>query len=300
MDERRGDAGAVVFRTPAKVNLRLRVLGLRADGYHEIITWMQQVSLWDEIRVEPCGGGVLRVCADRDDVPCGPENLAHRAARALRRAAGREELGARIYLKKNIPAGAGLGGGSGNAAGVLWALNRVWGLGMRAAELTDIAARVGSDVPFFLHGPAAVCRGRGERIENKEALRSGWFLLVKPPVRLSTRDVYAWSREELRRQKRIFAEEGVPARIRRHEYGNDLEAVVFARFPRLARLRDALLRHGARRAMMSGSGSTIFGVFRTRGEAARAAAGVRDAQEGEGFITRPLQEGYRREWTSIK
>ncbi len=292
MGERRGTAGAVVFRTPAKVNLRLRVLGLRGDGYHEIITWMQQVSLCDEIRVEPCGEGILRVRADRDDVPCGRENVAHRAASALRRAAGCQELGARIYLKKNIPAGAGLGGGSGNAAGVLWALNRAWGLGMRGAELTDIAARVGSDVPFFLHGPAAVCRGRGERIEKKEALRSGWFLLVKPPVSLSTRDVYAWSREELRRQERIFVEEQIPTRIGHHEYGNDLQPIVFAKFPCLESLRDMLLRHGARRAMMSGSGSTIFGIFRTKGEAERAAASVRDAQRGEGFITKPLQEAF--------
>ena len=285
-----GDApGCVIVKTPAKLNLRLRVLGLREDGYHEIITWMQQISLYDEIRIEPCEKRI-RVYADRDDVPVGGKNILHRAATVLREASGRETLGARIYLKKNIPVGAGLGGGSGNAAGALWALNQVWNLKMRRAELSAVAARAGSDVPFFLHGPAAVCRGRGERVERKEALKSGWFLLVKPPFKLSTRDVYAWSREKLRRERRYFDKNRVSLRIRRYEYGNDLQAIVFPKFPVLEKLCDLLVLHGARRAMMSGSGSTIFGVFRRKGEAERAAAAVEKSEGCGCFIAKPLRE----------
>lgn len=282
--------GSVIFKTPAKLNLRLKILGLRGDDYHEIITWMQQISLYDEMRVEPRGRGI-RVYSDCGDAPAGRDNLAHRAARALREASGRAELGARIYLKKNIPVGAGLGGGSGNAAGALWALNRAWGLNMRKTELSGIAARVGSDAPFFLHGPAAVCRGRGERVERKEALRSGWFLLVKPPVKLSTREVYAWSREKLRREKRNSGEKNALARLGRYEYGNDLQEVVFPRFPLLERLCGELLRLGALRAMMSGSGSTVFGVFRRKGEAERAAAAIGRDEGRECFVVRPLREG---------
>ena len=284
--------GAVVLKTPAKINLCLRILGLRADGYHEVITWMQQISLYDEVRIEP-GGKRILVYADRDDVPGGRENIVHRAARALRESSGREALGARIYLKKNIPAGAGLGGGSGNAAGVLWALNRAWSLGMRKAELSEVAARIGSDVPFFLGGPAAVCRGRGERVEAKEALRSGWFLLVKPPVALSTQDVYGWSREKLGREGRSFDEKNCPMRLGRYEYGNDLQDIVFPKFPELEGLCGMLVRYGAERAMMSGSGSTIFGFFRRKGEAERAAIRIQKSEKGkecECFLATPLQE----------
>ena len=283
---------SVVFKTPAKINLRLKILGLRTDGYHEVITWMQQISLYDEIRIEP-GGKRILVRTDRDDVPGGRENIVYRAASALREASGRKELGARIYLKKNIPAGAGLGGGSGNAAGALWALNRVWRLGMRKAELAEVAARIGSDVPFFLGGPAAVCRGRGERLEAKETLRSGWFLLVKPPVALSTHDVYAWSRGELDREGRVFEKGKDPARLRRYEYGNDLQSIVFPKFPDLENLCGILVRSGAERAMMSGSGSTIFGFFRRKGEARRAAISIKKSGEGkrcECFVATPLQE----------
>ena len=289
---RKDVSAPLVLKTPAKLNLCLRVLGLRADGYHEIVTWMQQVSLYDEVRIEP-GGERILVYADRDDVPGGRENIVHRAARALRAASGRKTLGARISLKKNIPAGAGLGGGSGNAAGALWALNRAWNLGMGRAELCKVAAQVGSDVPFFLGGPAAVCRGRGERVEAKEALRSGWFLLVKPPVALSTPEVYGWSRERLGREGRDFDETNGPARLGRYEYGNDLEGIVFPRFPELERLCAVLVRQGAVRAMMSGSGSAVFGFFRRKREAERAAIRIQESEKGgkcECFLTTPLRE----------
>ncbi len=282
----------VVLKTPAKLNLCLRVLGLRADGYHELITWMQQISLYDEVRIEP-GGKRILVYADRGDVPGGRENIVYRAARALREASGSKGLGARIYLKKKIPAGAGLGGGSGNAAGTLWALNRAWNIGMGEAELSEVAARVGSDVPFFLGGPAAVCRGRGERVDAKATLRSGWFLLVKPPLALSTQDVYGWSREILSREGWTFNNKNTSARLGRYEYGNDLQAIVFPRFPELERLCEELVRQGAVRAMMSGSGSTIFGFFRRKREAERAAIRIRESEKGkecECFVAAPLQE----------
>ena len=163
---------------------------------------------------------------------------------------------------------------------------------MGEPELCEVAARVGSDVPFFLGGPAAVCRGRGERVEAREALRSGWFLLVKPSVALSTQEVYAWSREKLGRGGGNFDETSGPARLGRHEYGNDLEGIVFPRFPDLESLCAMLVRAGAVRAMMSGSGSTVFGFFRRKGEAERAAIRIGRSEKGkncECFLTTPLQ-----------
>ncbi len=288
MDASRG----VVLRTPAKLNLCLRILGLRTDGYHEILTRMQQISLYDEMRIEPGGRGV-RVRVARGEVPGGRENIVHRAARALAEASGRKGLGARIHLTKNVPAGAGLGGGSANAAGAIVALNRLWNLSMPAEALGEVAARVGADVAFFLGGPAAICRGRGERVEGAPTLRSGWFLLIKPPFHLSTQEVYAWSRENLLGKGRVGGENECARRLGRHEYGNDLEAVVFPRFPQLKRLCGALVRQGAAQAMMSGSGSSVFGRFRRKTDAERAARAVGRSAAGRGcsfYLVRPLQE----------
>ncbi|MEE9276224.1 MAG: 4-(cytidine 5'-diphospho)-2-C-methyl-D-erythritol kinase [bacterium] len=159
---REGAEGGVWLQSPAKINLGLRILGLREDGYHEVDTWMQQVSLFDRVWIRP-GGRTIRVTADRPDVPSGRGNLVHRAAAALREAGGGgRRLGARIHLEKRIPPQAGLGGGSGNAALALWALNRLWGTGLSPSGLGRIAAGLGADVPFFLKGPAGRCRGRGE------------------------------------------------------------------------------------------------------------------------------------------
>ncbi|MBT5948733.1 MAG: 4-(cytidine 5'-diphospho)-2-C-methyl-D-erythritol kinase, partial [Nitrospinaceae bacterium] len=132
-------AREIRLNSPAKINLSLRVLGSRPDGFHEIETRVQQVSLFDNIRIRPASGAI-RVSADRGDVPSGKKNLAYQAAVALREAAGIARLGASIYLKKNIPSGAGLGGGSGNAAAVLWALNRLWALKFSPSTLSRIAA----------------------------------------------------------------------------------------------------------------------------------------------------------------
>ncbi len=260
----------VWLQSPAKVNLGLRVLGVRPDDYHEVETWMQQVDLFDRVWISP-GGRSIRVTSNSSSAPSGRENLAYRAAAALRKAAGGRVLGARIHLEKNIPAGAGLGGGSGNAAVVIWALNRLWKLGLSNSSLSGIAAGIGSDVPFFLAGPAAFCRGRGELVLRRKPLQSGLFLLVKPPYSLSTAKVYGWMRKKLKNEKR-------PSRIGRRSkrlnptvYCNDLENVVFELYPQLRECRDALIASGAGRALMSGSGPTVWGLFRRKVDAMAAA-----------------------------
>lgn len=270
--------------SPAKVNLGLRVLGPRPDGYHEVMTWIQQVSLFDRIWMEKRRGSI-RLTANGEDVPGGRENLAYRAAAALKAEAGDRTLGASIHIEKHIPAGAGLGGGSGNAAAVLWGLNRLWDLGLPPAVLRRLGASLGSDVPSFLSGSASLCLGRGERTIRRPPLRRGWFLLAKPRYSLSTAAVYAWVRE---------AWNGNPlavlpsTREKAPCYQNDLEGVVFARHPDLRAARDRLLGCGAERALMSGSGTALWGLFSSRGKALDALEGFR-AGRGWGFwLVRPL------------
>jgi len=268
--------------SPAKVNLGLRVLGLRPDGYHEVVTWIQQVSLFDRLWMEE-GRGAIRLSVEGRGVPGGGENLVHRAAAALRAVAGDRTLGARLHLEKNIPAGAGLGGGSGNAAAALWGLNRLWGLGLPIQALRRLGASLGSDVPSFLAGPASVCRGRGERVARRAPLRRGWFLLAKPRYSLATSVVYGWMRERgLRGESASAPGDAAPG------YRNDLEEVVFKHHPGLRAARDRLLRLGASRALMSGSGPALWGLFPNRESALDALGRFGPGRGWERWLVRPL------------
>ena len=175
------------IEAPAKVNLFLEVLGKRPDGYHEIVTVMQTVGLSDTLEVAEGEGFEIEV--EGIPIPPGGENLVLKAARLLAETAGTRK-GARFRLLKRIPPGAGLGGGSSDAAAALMALDRVWDLKASKEDLAGVAARVGSDVPFFLHGEAALCRGRGELVEPLGALSVMPLLLIWPGLALSTRAVY--------------------------------------------------------------------------------------------------------------
>jgi len=230
---------------------------------------MQQVALYDRIRIQTARRGIW-VSADRKEVPSGHENLAYRAAAALRAEAGDCSLGASINLEKHIPVGAGLGGGSGNAAAVLWGLNRLWGLALSPAQLYRIAVALGSDVPFLLSGPAGMCRGRGEQVSSREPLRSGWVLLVKPPFSLPTERVYRWMRTYLKSTGRASTINSHSKKIKIPKYENDLESVVFERYPLLKECRETLLSSGARWARMSGSGPALWGLFRNQSDARQA------------------------------
>lgn len=250
----------VWLKSPAKVNLSLRVLGLRSDGYHEIETWMQQVDLFDRIWISPGGRGI-RVTTNSHVIPAGRSNLVYQAAAALRESVSNPSLGARIHLEKTIPAGAGLGGGSGNAATVLWALNRLWGLNLSSVSVFRLAAKIGSDIPFFLGGTAALCQGKGDLVFRRDPIRRGYFLLVKPPYSLPTPEVYRWMRKKLKNG--MIPSRIGPRSMRLHptDFGNDLEQVVFPRYPRLKACRDLLISLGANRALMSGSGPTLWSFF---------------------------------------
>lgn len=240
---------------PAKVNLSLRVLGRRSDGFHDIETLMAPLDLADRLEISPRQkSGVEFSCSD-PTLPADGTNLACRAAMAFAAATGRD-IGVRIHLQKNIPHGAGLGGGSSDAAAVLKALNELSAANLSLGELESLAASIGSDVPFFIRGVPAVCRGRGERIEPVAGIPAVEVLLVKPPFGVSTAWAYgAWA--DSPRPRETF-----PAKPGSIPMVNDLEAPVFSKHLQLPVLKHWLSgRPGVGAALMSGSGSTVFALL---------------------------------------
>lgn len=269
-------------RAFAKINLTLRVLGLRPDGYHELRTVFQSLAIHDRLRFERIAGPFEIVCDD-SRCPVDRTNLVWRAAALVWRAAGRRDAmtGVRVSIRKRIPMQAGLGGGSSDAAATLRALVPHWAPDLEAGQLDRIGASLGADVPFFLHGGTVLGLERGDRLFPLRAREREWVVLVQPDFGVGTPDAYRWF------------DERTPMASRRRglgpyaEGGNDLEAPVARHHPAITRIVRGLRRNGARWAAMSGSGSVCFGLFATRpgAEAAgRALAGPRCAT----IVTRTL------------
>jgi 4-diphosphocytidyl-2-C-methyl-D-erythritol kinase len=266
---------------PAKINLNLRVLGRNeATGYHAIETWMVPVTLADELRVElRSAPGIALTCSDAE-LDNGSGNLAWRAAELFLRKAGHPG-GAAIELHKHIPHGAGLGGGSSDAAAVLKALNEQAGRPLDHAALENLAAQLGSDVPFFIRSTAAMASGRGERLEPRPLPAPLDLLLIKPPFAIETAWAYRqWS-------EKVSCPEGwtAPQLHGGIEIFNDLERPVFAKYLILAALKEWLLEHSlAAAAAMSGSGSCLFAILRDPRGADQLAAETQ-AEFGTSFRT---------------
>lgn len=244
---------------PAKINLYLKVLSKRDDGYHELRTIIKPVSLYDEIELEPAlEGVVLEACGC--DCPV-EENLAYRAARLFIAETGLKE-GVRLRLVKHIPSGTGLGGGSSDAAHVLIALNELFGTQLSESELASLAALLGADCPFFIHGRSALMGSRGDSLLSDVHLARRTYLLVIPPFGISTPHVYANLKIPLTlSQEVIKIEEIVKKTLAPEEIlVNDLEGVAFELSPELATMKKELLAAGVNGALMSGSGSAVFGV----------------------------------------
>jgi 4-diphosphocytidyl-2-C-methyl-D-erythritol kinase len=265
---------------PAKINLSLRVLGRRDDGFHEIETCMVPLTLADEVEVElttlpPAAhaepGRIRLICSD-PTLPAGAENLAFRAAKLFLERHGPAGYGVRLALEKRIPHGAGLGGGSSDAGTVLLALNELFGAGLSVEQLASLAAELGSDVPFFVYRGAAVCRGRGERVQPVNLAQSLTLLLLKPPFPVPT----PWAYSRWREAREL---PGVPYAPQEFPWGtlvNDLERPVFEKYLVLATVKMWLLAQPeVAGALMSGSGSTMLAVVRDgigAGEAVAARA----------------------------
>jgi 4-diphosphocytidyl-2-C-methyl-D-erythritol kinase len=264
----------IFLKAPAKINWFLSVLDKREDGYHNIVSAMQCVDLFDILSFEESQD--ISVLSDLN-IP-SEMNLVHKAATLLKRASSCKS-GARIELKKNIPVAAGLGGGSSDAAYTLMGLNGLWGLNFERDRLIDLAAEIGSDVPFFFDGPLALVEGRGERVTKLQAKGSLVILLVKPEIAVSSSWTYNLFQTRLTKKPveiKLFCQA-----LERKNFAflhdavfNDLEYVVIRRFPEIGEIKRMLIKHGALLSSMSGSGSTVFGVFGTNEEAVRASRNI--------------------------
>ncbi|HEU4596973.1 MAG TPA: 4-(cytidine 5'-diphospho)-2-C-methyl-D-erythritol kinase [Pyrinomonadaceae bacterium] len=275
------------FQLPAfaKINFSLRVLGRRADGYHELRTLFQTISLGDSLTFEAGDAEGVELLCPAPDIPTDESNLVLRAASALRERFG-VRRGARILLEKRIPAGGGLGGGSSDAAATLVGLTRLWGLETDTGELAEIGARLGADVPFFLTGGTALGTGTGAEITPLKDLPRKCLVLVTPGVRVSTAEAF----KALGVTALTKAGSAVMLPISHAEaefrdslcevMTNDFEPSVFRLFPEIGRARDALKSAGAECAMLSGSGSSVFGVFENESAAERARASLAEAENG--------------------
>jgi 4-diphosphocytidyl-2-C-methyl-D-erythritol kinase len=272
----RSIAGGVEVLAPAKLNLFLEVHGRRPDGYHDIETLMVAVDLYDTLSFEDDPSGAISLRCSDPALPKGGDNLVVKAAERLK-AATRSRRGARIVLKKAIPAQAGLAGGSSDAAATFAALDRLWELGVSPARKDALAAELGSDVPFFNHGPAAICRGRGECVESVPLEHAYHFVLVCPSAGLATADVYRRVISPERPQSItavvLALATGRPAELGRTLF-NRLQPIAEALEPDLVRVRTALANLGPLLdgSSMSGSGSACFGLCRTLAAARHAAS----------------------------
>lgn len=272
--------GGIVVAAHAKVNLDLRVVAVRADGYHDLDTIFQALALHDTVRVEPAAGPPGVRC-DVPGVPLDRENLVWRAADALASHAGFKTWPSpvTIAIEKRIPLQSGLGGGSADAAAALMALDVAWGLALGRERLARIGAALGADVPFFFTGGTARGLGRGDRLLRLPDLPPHHVVLARPPAGVSTADAYRWFDEAAARpapaggmagHDETDAGAGWPRAV--EAWRNDLEAPVVARHPEIGWLAAQLRAHGARHAAMTGSGSAVFGLFDSRERAERAAA----------------------------
>jgi len=263
------------FLSPAKVNLFLKVLSKRPDGYHNIYSLVDPISLFDLIHIEEHDGNHIIVKDDKGVLPEGEQNTVYRAARLIKEKYSVRK-GVSIYIEKKIPIGSGLGGPSSNAATVLKALAGMWGISVSDREFIDLGKSIGADVPLFLYGKPCIMEGIGDIITPVE-LPSLWYLIVYPNVVLSTREAYSRLKIVLTNNENDIKLMGNFKKIGdiADSLENDLEQIGMIMCPQIKTIKDLLMKTGALGALMSGSGSSIFGVFQSESDMEGASRFVR-------------------------
>ncbi len=279
----------------AKVNLRLHVLGRRPDGYHELRTIFQSITLHDVLELSKLRGRAIELEIDDPALPNGRENLVYRAIEAMRRELNYRG-GIHARLSKQIPVARGLGGGSSDAAAAIIGMLRLTGKKMPLARAVEIGSQLGADVPFFLFGGRALGVNRGDELYPLPDGPKYSVIVVSPnAIAVSTRDAFQWISSELTKRKSptkissfcalCWSRQEVPL-------ANDFEGPVFRRHPRLAAIKRELLRQGATEAALAGSGSAVFGLFRSPAQARRSAFGF---PEDQAFVIETInREDYAR------
>ncbi|KEO83135.1 4-(cytidine 5'-diphospho)-2-C-methyl-D-erythritol kinase [Tumebacillus flagellatus] len=266
-------------KAQAKINLTLDVLHKRPDGYHEVEMVMQTVDLSDHLQFQERADAEIVLTCTAPYIPLDQRNLVYQAAHLMRETYGIEK-GIHIHIEKRIPVAAGLAGGSSDAAATLRGLNRLWKLGLSLDELAVLGAKIGSDVPFCIYGGTAIARGRGEQIERLPSVSPTWVVLVKPPIAVSTADVYGRLRaDEIEHHPdtagMVHALTTGDVKQISAGLGNVLENVTFAMYPEVERLKQQLLKFGAQGALMSGSGPTLFALVEREQKAVRICNALR-------------------------
>ncbi|MFD1957241.1 4-(cytidine 5'-diphospho)-2-C-methyl-D-erythritol kinase [Paenibacillus thailandensis] len=266
-------------KAPAKINLLLDVIRKREDGYHEVEMIMTMVDLADRLEMEELPRDTIIISSQAGYIPLDEKNLAFQAAKLIKERYDVRK-GVYIHLDKKIPVAAGLAGGSSDAAAALRGLNRLWGLQIPEDELCRLGAELGSDVPFCVTGGTALATGRGEKLEKIENPPGCWVVLAKPPINVSTADVYGKLRaNEIGRHPSAA---NMLSAIRRGDFndicaglGNVLEDVTLKLYPEVLQLKESMQRLGADGVLMSGSGPTVFGLVSKEAKLARIYNGLR-------------------------
>ncbi|QHW32165.1 4-(cytidine 5'-diphospho)-2-C-methyl-D-erythritol kinase [Paenibacillus rhizovicinus] len=266
-------------KAPAKINLLLDVMRKREDGFHEVEMIMTMVDLADRLEMEELQSDSIFISSQAGYIPLDEKNLAFQAARLIKDRYNVRK-GVYIHLDKNIPVAAGLAGGSSDAAATLRGLNRLWQLGISEDELCTLGAELGSDVPFCVTGGTAIARGRGEKLERIPNPPQCWVILAKPPINVSTADVYGKLRaSELK--KHPSTKDMVEA-IANGSFmdvcshlGNVLETVTLQLYPEVLQMKEIMQRLGADGVLMSGSGPTVFGLVSKEAKVSRIYNGLR-------------------------
>jgi len=259
----RNNGNSVSIAAPAKINLFLKVLGKRPDGYHDIFSWFQTLDLADRIEIHKTIDRKINLITDHPDLSVGPDNLIYKAAKTIQDNYT-PEIGFQIKLEKRIPIGAGLGGGSSDAAAVIKGLNHLLRLGLTVSQMVDLGLEIGSDVPFFFSRGQAEVTGRGERVREISLPVDYQALLVTPPFEIRAAEAYRKFKLDL-----TVKELDVSFRCRKahelfdviSELANDLERALLISYPILDKVRDELIKTGANIVRLTGSGPTIFALY---------------------------------------
>lgn len=278
----------------AKINLTLDVLHKRTDGFHQVEMIMQAIELADILKLEENSSGDITITSNMTHLPSDHRNLAYQAAILIKNTC-QVQKGVHIFLEKNIPMSAGLAGGSTDAAGVLWGLNRLWKLGLSLEELEVLGARLGSDVPFCLRGGTQLATGRGEILEQLHSLPPCYVVLAKPRISVSTAWVYGRYRDDgslshpdtagVRLALNHGDLSGVANRL-----SNVLESVTMSEYSQIGKLKELMIQYGAMASLMSGSGPTVFGLVEDEEKAQYIADKLRNQSDAEIIVTKTVTE----------
>ena len=290
----------IKIKAPAKINLTLDVIGKRKDGYHNIETIFQEISLFDKMLIKKIPKGIKLHVKPGNLKISVKKNLCYKAAEIFLEENNIKE-GVEIFLKKNIPIGAGLGGGSSDAAGVLKGLNLLFKSRLSNNKLEKLARKLGMDVPFFIKGGCAYATGRGEELQNIKTSKSFWLILMKPKFSVSTKEAYELIDKNLILTKKCSYAKIMLQAIRNKKETkipdilyNIFEKVVSIKYPGFPDgVKQELIDAGAKGSLMSGSGSAVFGIFRERRAAYRAFKKMSRTREEKVYLAKTLQQGWR-------